>query len=69
MDILSSFNLDLTAGQIVFACYLVSGAVQALPEPEPASSKLYVWVYRFSHLAVANLKPATKKIAEGGKKE
>lgn len=38
------------------ALWLASSAVQALPEPKPDSSGLYVWFYRFTHIAGANWK-------------
>jgi len=36
------------------AALIVSAAVRALPPPEPMGSKVYVWLYNFTHALLAN---------------
>jgi len=37
---------------------LLSAAARALPEPSPAGSLFYLWIYRFAHLLLANFDKA-----------
>jgi len=37
---------------------LLSAAARALPEPAAAGSSIYLWVYRFAHLLLANFDKA-----------
>ena len=40
---------------IVIAVLIYNAAVQALPRPDDASSRWYVWAYQFAHLLAANI--------------
>lgn len=33
---------------------VISAAARALPDPAPAGSRLYLWLYRFVHYVLAN---------------
>jgi hypothetical protein len=37
---------------------LLSAAARALPEPAATGNPLYLWVYRFTHLVLANFDKA-----------
>ncbi|MGB7719947.1 MAG: hypothetical protein WBL65_08600 [Bryobacteraceae bacterium] len=56
------FNL-LTGGT---AALVVSAAARALPEPMPMGSRLYLWLYRFTHLILANFDKVTNEGKPGG---
>ncbi len=40
---------------VVIAVLIYNAAVQALPRPDDASSRWYVWAYQFAHLLAANV--------------
>ena len=51
------FNL-LTGGT---AALVASAAARALPDPTPAGSRIYQWLYRFAHLILANFDKVTNE--------
>jgi len=51
------FNL-LTGGT---AALVASAAARALPDPTPMGSRLYLWLYRFAHLILANFDKVTNE--------
>jgi hypothetical protein len=38
---------------------VASAAARALPEPTPMGSRLYLWLYRFAYLVLANFDKVT----------
>jgi len=58
----SVFNL-LTGGT---AALVASAAARALPDPTPMGSRLYLWLYRFAHLVLANFDKVTNEGKPGG---
>ena len=56
------FNL-FTGGT---AALVASAAARALPEPTPMGSRLYLWLYRFAHLILANFDKVTNESKPGG---
>ena len=56
------FNL-LTGGTVAL---VASAAARALPEPTPMGSPLYLWLYRFAHLVLANFDKVTNEGNPGG---
>lgn len=43
-------------GHVLFLYVILNAAVQALPRPDQASLKFYVWLYQFANLTAMNLK-------------
>jgi hypothetical protein len=56
------FNL-LTGGT---AALVASAAARALPDPTPMGSRLYLWLYRFAHLVLANFDKVSNAGQPGG---
>jgi hypothetical protein len=56
------FNL-LTGGT---AALVASAAARALPDPTPAGPPIYLWLYRFAHLVLANFDKVTNEGKPGG---
>ena len=48
------------------AALVASAAARALPEPTPMGSRLYLWLYRFAHLILANFDKVTDEGKPGG---
>jgi hypothetical protein len=48
------------------AALVASAAARALPEPTPMGSRLYLWLYRFAHLILANFDKVTNEGKPGG---
>ena len=48
------------------AALVASAAARALPEPTPMGSRLYLWLYRFTHLILANFDKVTNEGKPGG---
>ena len=48
------------------AALVASAAARALPEPRPMGSRLYLWLYRFAHLILANFDKVTNEGKPGG---
>ena len=48
------------------AALVASAAARALPEPTPMGSRLYLWLYRFAHLVLANFDKVTDEGKPGG---
>lgn len=42
--------------------WALMAAVQALPAPDTASQKLYVWLYKVAHFFAANIRVVGKRI-------
>lgn len=49
----------LTPDRVAMLIFMYNAAVQALPDPN--GSKVYTWLYRFSHLLAANIRVTAKK--------
>lgn len=56
-----SYVFNLLTGST--AALVASAAARALPDPTPTGSRLYLWLYRFAHLVLANF----DKVANEGK--
>jgi hypothetical protein len=48
------------------AALVASAAARALPDPTPAGSGLYLWLYRFAHLVLANFDKVTNESKPSG---
>lgn len=51
-----------TVDRVVMLFWVYNAAVQALPEPDQTSSKLYIFAYRMAHWAAANINVVRKEV-------
>lgn len=59
---LEAVAVYLTVDRAMFLYFIYNAAVQALPDPLPQGSRLYLFLFRFSHALAANINVVRKQV-------
>lgn len=62
LEPISKLFEGLSPGMTVLLYYVFNCLVQSMPDPDPGSTTVYVWAFKFLHTLAGNINVSRKKV-------